>query len=187
MLWNDPKHRGPVERGPTARHNSGHRDPSQIRLVVMHDTEGGTARSVARYFASRSARASTHWVVDETRAVRCLADDVVPWGAPGANTDGIHIEQCGFASWSRVTWYRHQATLKRAAWVAARASVDHRVPVRWLTDRQLRDGVSEGFTTHAQVSRVFRGSGHWDPGKGWPARYFLWLVKRRVKWLKAGR
>jgi hypothetical protein len=125
--------------------------------------------------------------VDETRAVRCLADDVIPWGAPGANTDGIHIEQCGWASWSRLTWFRHQATLKRAAWVAARASVDHRIPVRWLTDRQVRDGVSEGFTTHAQISRCFKGSGHTDPGPNYPRGYFLWLVKRRVKWLRAGR
>lgn len=183
-FWRDPKHRGPVENGPRAAHDSGHRDPSRIRLIVMHDTEGGTARGVASYFASRSARASTHWVVDQERAVRCLPDDVIPWGAPGANTDGIHIEQCGYAKWSRLQWYRHQATLKRSAWVAARTCVRYGIPARWLTDKQLRDGVSEGFVTHNQVSRVFRGSSHWDPGPNYPRTYFIRLVKRRVGWIK---
>lgn len=180
----DPKHRAPVEIGPRAAHDSGPRDPSQIRLIVMHDTEGGTARGVAAYFASGAARASTHWVVDQERAVRCLPDDRIPWGAPGANRDGIHIEQCGWGRWTRKLWFVHQATLKRAAWVAARACVQYRVPARWLTDRQLADGTSEGLTTHAQVSGVFKGSGHWDPGPGYPSGYFLRLVRRRVAWLR---
>lgn len=188
MLWNDPKHRAPVETGPRARHDSGPRDPSRIRLIVMHDTEGGTARSVAAYFASGSARASTHWVVDETRAVRCLPDDVIPWGAPGANTDGIHIEQCGWARWSKLEWFKHQSTLKRSAWVAARAAHKYGIPVRWLTDRQLGNHVTEGFTYHAQVTRVFGGgSGHTDPGPNFPKSYWLWLVKRRVKWIERDR
>lgn len=187
MLWNDPKHRGPVENGPRARHNSGPRDLSRIRLVVMHDTEGGTARSVAAYFASQGSRASTHWAVDEDRAVRCLPDDIVPWGAPGANQDGIHIEQCGYARWSRLEWFRHQATLKRAAWVAAKACVKYGIPPRWLTDRELADHVTEGLTTHAQVSKVFRGSDHTDPGPHFPKGYFILLVKRRVKWLERER
>ena len=185
MLWHDPKHRGPVEVGPRAVHSSGTRDPSQIRLVVMHDTEGGSARSVAAYFASPGARASTHWVVDQERAVRCLPDDVVPWGAPGANYDGIHIEQCGYAKWTRATWFKNQDTLKRSAWVAAKTCFKYGIPVRWLTDRELADRVSEGITTHAQVSRVFRGSDHTDPGPNFPRGYFLWLVKRRVRWLRA--
>lgn len=182
-VWRDPKHAGPVKNGPRAKHDSGPRDPSSIRLVVMHDTEGGTARSVAAYFASSSSRASTHWVVDEKEAIRCLPDDVVPWGAPGANRDGIHIEQCGYARWSLKQWYQHQATLKRAAWVAARTCHRYGIPVRWLTDKQLRNGVSEGLTYHGQVSRVFGGSGHWDPGPNFPKTYFLRMVKRRVKWL----
>lgn len=186
-MWNDPKHRAPVEVGPRAAHDSGRRDPNTIRLVVMHDTEGGTARGVAAYFASGSARASTHFVVDEERAVRCLPDDVVPWGAPGANRDGIHIEQCGWAKWSRLAWFRHQSTLKRAAWVAARSCHDHGIPARWLTDKQLADGDTAGVTYHAQVSRVFRGSGHTDPGPNYPYGYFIRLVKRRVRWLEQGR
>lgn len=186
MIWNDPKHRGPTRTGPRASHDSGVRDPSTIRLVVMHDTEGGTAQSVSSYFASRSSAASTHWVVDEKEAVRCLPDDVVPWGAPGANRDGIHIEQCGWARWSVKDWFVHQSTLKRSAWVAARTCHRYRIPVRWLTDRQLRDGVSEGLTYHGQVSKVFRGSDHSDPGPNFPKGYFLRLVKRRVKWIERG-
>jgi hypothetical protein len=185
MRWTDPKHRGPVVNGPRAKHDSGARNPSTIRLVVMHDTEGGTARSVAAYFASASSAASTHWVVDDKEAIRCLPDDVIPWGAPGANRDGIHIEQCGWARWTLKEWFVHQSTLKRSAWVAARACVRYGIPVRWLTDKQLAGGVAEGLTYHAQVSRVFRGSDHSDPGPNFPRGYFLRLVKRRVGWIKS--
>lgn len=193
MLWKDPKHRGPVKNGPKAVYHGASRWPGSIRLVVIHDTEGGgfpkqpPARGVANYGASRSARASWHVTVDETEAIRCLPDDVVAWAAPGANTDGLQLEICGHARWSRLQWFRHQATLKRSAWVVARWCVLYGIPARWLTDRQLADRASEGLCTHAQCSRVFRGSDHTDPGPNFPAGYFLWLVKRRVKWIRQER
>jgi hypothetical protein len=186
MLWNDPKHRGPVKRGPRIPYNGGARDPYSVRLIVIHDTEGGTAMGVARWGANQR-NASWHCTVDDNEVVRSLEDGVVAWAAPGANTDGLQLEICGYAKWSKLQWFRRQATLKRSAWQVARWCVKYGIPPRWLSDKQLRDKVSEGLITHAQCSKVFGGSSHWDPGPGFPKGYFIWLVKRRVKWLKAGR
>lgn len=191
MLWNDPKHRGPVERGPAYTYVGGYRSPAEIRVIVIHDTEGSarafptqpSARAIARWGAGAKT-ASWHFVVDENVLIRCVPDDIVAWTAPGANGDGLNIEICGYARWSKFQWFKHQATLKRAAWQVARWCVLYNIPPRWLSDRQLRDGVSEGLVTHAQVSEVFKKSDHSDPGPNFPKGYFLWLVKRRIKWLR---
>src|SRR5262245_31014112 len=138
MLFNDPKHRGPTTFGPKCSYHGPPRDPSVIRLVVIHDTEGSArqfpsqprAAAIARYGASSVAKASWHFTVDETTLIRCLPDDVVAWCAPGANYDGLHIEICGYARWSRLAWFKHQSTLKRAAWQAARWCVAYNIPPR---------------------------------------------------------
>lgn len=158
-----------------ARHDDGPRRASEIRFVVVHDTEGGTARSVAAFFAT-TAKASTQLVVDETECYRCLPDLVIPWGAPGANTHGLHIEHCGFAHWTRRVWLEHHATLERGAAKVAAWCFHYRIARRWLTDAQLRAG-QRGLTTHAQCSRVFRGSGHTDPGAQFPRDVYLSLVR----------
>lgn len=187
MIWKDPKHRGPITRGPYIAYNGGFRNPALIRVIVIHDAEGSNAKNVASWGASGQRNASWHYVVDDTHLIQQVPDSKIAWTAPGANRDGLNIEICGFARWSRLQWFRRQATLKRAAWQVARWCVEHNIPARWLTDAQLRNRASEGLTTHAQCSRVFRGSNHTDPGPNFPRGYFLWLVKRRIKWLKAER
>src|SRR3972149_4306473 len=81
-----------------AVHDSGPRKASSIRLVVLHSAEGTTAAGVASFFAG-SAQASTQLAVDDRECWRMLPDLVIPWGAPGANSDGLHVEICGFAKW----------------------------------------------------------------------------------------
>lgn len=186
MLWNDPKHRGPITHGPYIPYNGGTRPESAIRLVVIHDAEGANAKGVAAYGASGQRNASWHMTVDDNYLIQQLPDNIVAWAAPGANSDGLQLEICGFASWSKLQWYQHQSTLKRAAWQVARWCREHGIPARYLTDAQLRNG-SAGITTHAQVNRVYKGSNHTDPGKNFPLGYFLFLVKRRIKWLEQGR
>jgi N-acetylmuramoyl-L-alanine amidase CwlA len=102
-----------------ASRTSGTRLPLAIRLIVLHDTEGGTAESVARYFASDKAKGSAHLVVDDRDCYRTLRNDEIPWGAPGANRQGFHIEQVGFARWSAPIWINHVQTLRRAAYKTA--------------------------------------------------------------------
>lgn len=159
-----------------AAHDSGARSKSSIRHIVLHDTEGGTAESVAVMFSRLSARASTHLVVDEKECYRMVPDLVIPWGAPGVNTSGLHIEQCGFASWSRVDWLQHETTLRRSAYKAARWAHMYDIPLRWVGPAGLLIR-RKGVTTHRDASRAFPliGSGHSDPGPNFPKdKWMLW-------------
>lgn len=161
-----------------AAHDSGWRRPSSIRHVVIHSTEGGTAASVAAMFASESARASTHFAIDDLGCYRMLPDLVIPWGAPGVNTSGLHIEHCGFARWSRAEWLEHDRTLRRSAYKAARWCWLYRIPRRWLTPEEVAGGV-RGFLCHSDATKAFSTpGGHTDPGPGFPRDLYM-------KWVKA--
>jgi N-acetylmuramoyl-L-alanine amidase CwlA len=181
----DRKHDRPLQQGPYCGYHGGTRETANLRWIVIHDAEGSSAQGVANYGVTATS-ASWHVTVDDVVAIRCLADDIVAYHAYSpANEIGLGLEICGYAAWSKATWFRHQSTLKRAAWVTARWCVKYDIPVRWLTDQQLRNEAC-GLTYHAQITRVFRKGSHTDPGKGFPYGYFLYLVKRRVGWLKTG-
>lgn len=181
----DRRHRYPEIVGPRCRFDGGPRRDEEIRYIVVHSAEApsNAAPGVARYGATTNRSVSWHVVVDDERRIRCLPDTFVAWAAPGVNRSGLQIELCGYARYSRLDWYRHQATLKRAAWQVAEWCKRYGIPARWLADDELERGAKEGIVTHAQVSRVYRRSDHWDPGKGFPERYFMLLVRRRLRWL----
>jgi hypothetical protein len=169
---------------PQAYHNSGKRNVNQIELIVLHDTEGGTAHGVATYFASAKSGGSAHLVVDDNECWRCLANDVIAWGAPGANTNGFHIEQCGYAGWSQNEWIVHSKTLLRAAYKTAFHCHKFGIPPVFVEAAGLKAG-KKGVTTHAQVSLAFPNSegNHTDPGSNWPRAYFMGAVRRYYKQL----
>lgn len=154
---------------------SGHRPTSAIKWIVMHDTEGGTARAIAHYFSSELSGGSTHLVVDDDECFRCLRNDQVPWGAQGANYAGFHIEQCGYARWSLVVWKMHLPMLRRAAYKAALHCKLFDIPVRFVKAAELKQGY-KGITTHVECTKAFGGS-HTDPGPGWPRYLFMGLVR----------
>lgn len=159
-----------------AAHDSGPRKASAIRHVVIHSTEGGTARSVAQYFAT-TAQASTQLVVDDDGCYRCVPDLVIPWGAPGVNTSGLHIEHCGYAKWSRQEWLLHMPLLRRSARHAAKWCYQYGIPRRWVGPLGLRLH-RKGLTRHVDASRAFgTAGGHTDPGEGFPLDTYLHLVK----------
>lgn len=168
-----------------ATRTSGPRRLSDVTLIVLHSTESGpnSGEAVARYFQSKTAGGSAHIVVDNTGCYRCLPNAVIPWAAPGANTLGLHIEQCGYAAWSGAQWITNMATLRRAAYKTAQHAKSLGIPVRFLTAANLAAGMEHGITTHAEVSKwqkVIGGPGdhsHTDPGKGWPRKTFMGLVR----------
>lgn len=173
----DPRYR--------AAHDSGPRRASDIRLVVLHSTEGGTARSVAQYFAS-TAQASTQLVVDDGACYRCVPDLVIPWGAPGVNTTGLHIEHCGYARWTRAEWLEHRPMLVRSARRVARWCYRFDIPRRYVGPVGIRLR-RKGITTHRDASRAFGTSGgHTDPGDGFPRDVYLGLVKDEYRRIAAG-
>jgi len=181
----DAKHQRPVINGPRCRNHGPRRALSTIRVIVIHDAEAPSngATGVANYGATTGTAVSWHVVVDDNKAFRQLPDGIVSWTAPGCNYDGLHIEQCGYARYSKLDWFRHQATLKRAAWIVAKWCRLYKIPPVWLTDEGLRAG-KRGLVTHAQVSRVYKRSDHTDPGPNYPRGYFALLVRRRIGWLE---
>ncbi len=165
-----------------AFHDSGPRSASKIRLIVLHDTEGGTPGSVATMFSRASATASTHLVTGEDECYRMLPDLIIPWGAPGVNTNGLHIEQCGFASWTRTQWLTHEKTLRRSAYKAAVWAHKYNIPLRWVGPAGLLLR-RKGVTTHRDASKAFPliGSGHTDPGPNFPKdKWMQWAKEYRA-------
>jgi hypothetical protein len=170
-----------------ASKNSGKRPLSVIDLIVMHATQGGTARSNASYFSGAKAQGSAQLVVDDYACYRCLADDEIPWGAPGANYHGLHIEQCAFTSWLKTMWSTtHRRTLFRAAYKAALHCKRYGIKTRFLTASNLKTGMRNGITTHAECTKAFGGT-HTDPGTGWPRLFFMTTVKSFYVVIKVAR
>ena len=166
-----------------AAHDSGPRPASAIRNVVLHSTEGGTAASVAEFFHT-TAQASTQLVVDDDECYRCLPDDVIPWGAPGVNTCGLHIEHCGFAAWTRKDWLEHMSMLHRSAEHTARWALHYSIPVRLVRSLGLKLH-RRGFTRHSDASQAFTPGGHTDPGEGFPLDLYFELVKQSLAKFRA--
>lgn len=167
-----------------AYHDSGPRPASAIRHIVLHSTEGGSADSVARMFSRASATASTHFVVDDSKTVRMLPDLVTPWGAPGANLSGLHVEQCGFAAWPKAEWMRHQPELCRTVDVIAKWAFHFGIPLTHLTPSQLRVG-RRGVVTHKDCSVAFQTpGGHTDPGPGYPIGWVLAKARKELAGLE---
>lgn len=167
-----------------AAHNSGARTAHLIRYIVLHDTEGTTAVGAAQYFANPPNTPAGHQVgssnlvVDDRDCFRVLDDLVIPWGAPPLNTSGFHIEQAGFAAWTRSEWLQHANTIERAAYKASLRCEIFKIPPRVLNVAQLRADFAKhepagGVVTHATVSAAFQDSTHTDPGPGYPIDVFL--------------
>jgi hypothetical protein len=160
----------------SAVRRSGMRDVAQIGLIVIHCTQSNSARSSAQWFENTRAQGSAHLVLDEFECYRTLNDDVIPWGAKGANTRGLHIEIAGWAEWSRDEWMKRSQGLRRAAYKAAVHAVKFDVPIRWLSVAEAKAG-KDGFVTHATCTKAFGGS-HSDPGPNFPTDELLTWTKQ---------
>lgn len=165
----------------------------KIRLIVIHTMESQekptTAESVAKWFAGPTApQASAHFCVDNNSAVRVVDDQDIAWGAPGANSDGLHIELAGSASQTQGQWRDEYSlgVLDQAAKVAANWCIKYNIPVRRLNLNQLVDGKTAGFIGHIDATRAFPqyGGSHTDPGKNFPWNIFLNKVTETIKSLK---
>lgn len=187
---NDPISRA-CRLGYPAYHHSGERRQAAIRYIVLHSTEGSTALGAAEYFMLPSSGGSANLVVDDTVCYRVLNDTVIPWGAPPLNTNGFHIEQAGFAAWTRAEWLKHTPTIVRAAYKAAIRCKMYGIPARVLDAQALEHDFGDlpadnaggvpvhpgpmrgGVVTHATISAVYKQSTHTDPGPGYPMDVFM--------------
>jgi N-acetylmuramoyl-L-alanine amidase len=150
---------------------SGTRPLSSIRLIVIHCTQSDAARGSARWFTDPETQGSAHLVVDDRECYRTLDDTVIPWGAPGANTIGWHLELTGWKRWSRDEWLTHKQTLRRGAFKSAVHAKKFGIPIKLLSAADARLG-RKGFVTHALCTDAFGGS-HTDPGPNCPLGKFM--------------
>jgi N-acetyl-anhydromuramyl-L-alanine amidase AmpD len=148
-------------------------DGRTIGLLVLHSTENdikaGVADAVARMFAQGDREASAHYVVGPDEVIGCVREKDVAWAAPGANHDGIQIEMVGWAKYTASDWAGadQQKMIARAVQLAAGICHRHNIPVRVVDADGLLRG-ERGITTHANVSKAFKKSAHWDPGPAFP-------------------
>lgn len=159
-----------------------------IRVIVLHSMEAqesaDTAEAVGRWFQNPAANGSTQVGVDSDSICRYVGDEHTVWGAKGVNADGLHIEQAGYARQTAAQWRDNYSlrTIENAAIIGAEWAIKYKIPVRWLTIAQIRDGKTKGFMTHHDSTIAFsvRG-GHTDPGAAYPRGYYLERVAFHVK------
>jgi hypothetical protein len=189
-----PTIKAPCTQGPRAANDSGPRKAKEIRLIVIHSAEASdssgvdtSAEGVANYFSRKSTQASTQLAVDRDSCVRMLPDLVVPWGASGANHDGLHVEICGRAGWTRSEWLERPIMLRRAAWKVAMWCYQYHIPARWITVASVKGGIVKGMTTHHDVNAAFKKGVHWDPGPEFPKDLFRTWVREYLTEIEASR
>lgn len=167
-----------------ALRQSGTRRLAVVEWIVWHDMESanltGAAEGVGSWFRNHQVEASTHYGVDNNSIQQYLNLTTIPWGAPGANLNGVHIEQMGLARWDREQWMdKAKPTLDRNAWLTARIhrrleAANVHVPLHLLSDAEIR-AHKHGVTTHRQLTRALGIGSHTDPGTGYPLE---WAIER---------
>lgn len=165
--------------------------PRHINHIVVHAMQapekGDTAEAVGKFFqrgeeGGQPRKTSAHVGVDSNTAVRYVPDRDVAYAAPGANRDGLHLEFAGYISQTREQWLDAYglAMLNIGADIAAQWVIEHDVPIKHLTNYELRAD-QRGFVGHDQVSSVYQKSDHTDPGPNFPFDYFLERVTACVE------
>lgn len=144
------------------------------RLIVLHTAEApcvsGKAEAVARYLARPDVRASAHWIVDPSTTVAQVAEADTAWAAPGANADGIQVEQCGYASFGPTDWTAPQvAAMLRGQTAPLLRSIAARwgIPLVGLNAADLLAGKA-GVCDHWTVNEAYHQSDHTDCGTSFP-------------------
>lgn len=155
----------------------------KVRLAVIHTMEvketSGAAEWCAGYFrGSKAPKASAHYYVDADSTIQGVFERDTAFAAPGANADGIQIEHAGYAKQTAGDWadaYSLAMLRDQSAPLMAGICARHGIPIRHLTDAQLRAGEA-GLIGHVQASRVYKLSSHWDPGTSFPwDDYLTWV------------
>jgi hypothetical protein len=172
----------------TAAHHSGEHSADPI-TIVWHQTQGATAGGAASWFANPESKGSAHVVGDGKTLYRTLSDKLQAWGVGCFNDRKLHYEMVGVSTWARKIWFLPENRRQRhqAAWKTARWCIRHKIRPRFLNAKKLRQGERNGITTHAAAVKAgVTCSTHFDPGKGFPIRSTMKLVKKYVRELEHG-
>lgn len=161
--------------------NQSERFPVALELITLHDTEGSNVPGsiadlvgLGEWFA-RPIQASAHVATDsDGNSARYVSDRRKAWHCAAYNSASLGIEQIGFASQPRSTWFANWRQLRETARWIAYWSHRYGIPIR-------RARVSGGAVTRSGVIRHMDlgalGGGHSDPGANYPFRRVLLLAR----------
>ncbi|MDH6134057.1 N-acetyl-anhydromuramyl-L-alanine amidase AmpD [Kitasatospora sp. MAA4] len=154
-------------------------DGDSIQYIVIHDTEGGYAGSLAT-FQSAASQVSAHYLVrsSDGHVAQLMSDKDIAWhtGNKTFNMHSIGIEHEGYAAGvgpgNTPTWYSEQLYQSSAA-LTQYLAAKYNIPL----DRQHIIG-------HDDVPKQTEldGSGnpmpaqHWDPGTFWDWQHYMQLM-----------
>ncbi len=158
-----------------------------LSWIVCHTAETpcepGRARNIAAYLASPSVRASAHYVVDPDNTVAQVDEADTAWAAPGANAQGIQIEQAAYARFGPADWASGPAERMirtQLAPLVADICKRHGLPAQWLSAADLVAG-KRGITDHKTVNDAFGQSDHWDCGTSFPSGALVAFVDQLLR------
>ena len=189
----------PVIDGTPAKHSG--EDNMPVTRIVIHSAvmpcEPGRAKQLGQMNSKGTGGGSWHYAVDPKATFQCSYDRFVCWHAP-PNDHSIGIEMADYPKpwptskpkgwWATLTrrwrWNsnNHKLMLDRTAKLTAELCLAYTLPVVFLSPADLKAG-KKGITTHANVSKAFGQSTHWDPG-AWPKGKFMRLVRDYVKQIR---
>jgi N-acetyl-anhydromuramyl-L-alanine amidase AmpD len=144
-----------------------------VKWIVIHSMEaperGDMAESCANYFRNPPRPSSVHFCADDNSVVQTALLTNTVAGAIGANRNGIHIEQAGYAKQSGEEWsdsYSSKMIEDQVGPLVAKLCAMYGIPMKRLSVEELKAG-HKGIVDHKTCSDAFGGD-HWDPGPNYP-------------------
>lgn len=161
------------------------RGGKKVRLIVIHTMEtpetAGRAKSVAEWFKRNvSRKSSVHFCVDNKSIISTVptSDTAYAVGQWDANQSSISIELAGKASQTPLQWKDaySRAELKNAADLVARLCKEFNIPIVKVSASRVR--TAKGICGHNDITAGYKVTGgHTDPGKNFPWKDFIKMVK----------
>lgn len=155
----------------------------QVKWIVIHSMEtpqkSNMAEAVAEFFHGGTAVTSAHYCIDNDSIVQCVKDADIAFAAPGANTNGLHLEHAGRASQTASEWQNAYSTdmLRLSARLVAVKAQKLGIPTRWLEPEEIRAG-EKGIASHHNMTLAFGiAGGHTDPGPNFPVKRYLRMIE----------
>lgn len=168
-----------------ARHfRSGRTEP--VRCVVIHTAEIGESLQGAEALqkaCSTSVRvASWHYAVDADSVTQSVREADTAFHAPGLSHCSVGIEHAGRAKQTDAEWNDEFSIrmLELSAELTAGICSRHGIPCVRIGVDEVRDGHA-GICGHADVSKAFGKSSHWDPGPSFPWAHYMERVLHHAR------
>ena len=125
----------------------GHSNASRIdrkRRIVLHITDGSSARSAVNWFSNPHSRVSSHFIIDRDHFAtiyQLLPLSAIGWHASAANGDSIGIEHAARPHTMPATDAQYERSAQLCAWLCRTLKIPpNRSHIRTHNEVSPRDG-----------------------------------------------